>query len=269
MGIRNVAAATVLILVAACADAPSPPHAARSRQPPALSIVRLAARDTGGYHVVPLPVVGRIAGTVDFAGAAPADSVVHPAVDADVCGATLVDVSVVHSGPKLARAIVWLDGITAGKALPVARRFDVLAQGCRLLPRSQAAVIGGTLDVRSADPVVHQLHLVRVATSQPIEIVPETEAGEVVPVHAALAESGLVGIRCDRHPWMRASVVVFAQPYFAVSDPVGAFAIDSVPPGRYAITVWHERFGSHTDSVTVTAAHTTSVTLQYPAATAP
>jgi hypothetical protein len=264
MPIRNVAAAAAIIVVAASTAAASAAWRRPVHAPP-LRVVRSARSDTG-YRVVPLSAVGRIAGAVEFAGPAPSDSVTHPAVDGDVCGASLVDVSIVHAGPRLADAIVWVNGITAGKHLPVARRFDVIAHGCRFIPRVQAAIVGGTLDVRSADRVVHHTRLTRAGSGQMVAIIPETEAGEVVPVHPALAVPGLLELRCDRHPWMHGWVAVFADPYYAVTDPMGAFVVDSVPPGRYAVTAWHERFGTRTDSVTVSAGQIATVTLRYPAA---
>ncbi len=262
MPMRNVAAVAALIAAASTAAGSAawrhPAHAPRSR-------IARAARGDSGYRVVALSAVGRIAGAVEFGGPAPPDSVTHPAIDGDACGASLVDVSVVHAGPRLADAVVWVGGITAGKHFPVARRFDVVAQGCRFIPRVQAAIAGGTLDVRSADRVVHRTRLTRAATGQMVGVIPETEAGEVVPVPAALAMPGLLELRCDRHPWMHGWVAVFDDPYYAVTSPLGTFVVDSVPPGRYAVTVWHERFGTHTDSVTVSAGQTTTVTLRYPA----
>jgi hypothetical protein len=270
-----VIAAASLAIIAGCRDRAK---AAVIRQPDAaLSRPALATaantHDTAqprrsNYRVVPLGPVGRISGVVEFAGRAPADSLTHPGIDGDVCGAgrgALADVSVMHTEDRLAHAIVWLNGVTSGKRLPVARRFDLVAQGCRFVPRTQAAVVGGTLDVRSADPVIHRTHLLRASNGNTVAVVGETEAGEVVPVHAALDIPGLLEIRCDRHSWMRAWVAVFDHPYYATTGPHGTFAIDSIPPGRYSVTVWHERFGALSDSVTVTAGQAAAVTLRYPA----
>jgi hypothetical protein len=43
----------------------------------------------------------------------------------------------------------------------------------------------------------------------------------------------------------------------------GQFSIDSIPPGRYRVTAWHERFGVITDSVTVQSGVTTALSLTY------
>ena len=97
----------------ACSDArPQRVALATTAGPPRVRQV-VGPQSSGEYKVIPLPAIGRIKGVVEFGGAAPADTVVHLTSDADVCGQTLVDVSVDHRGPRLANAVVWLQGITA------------------------------------------------------------------------------------------------------------------------------------------------------------
>ncbi len=231
----------------------------------AMCAVTLSARVA---RVAPVTVArtaafGRITGTVEFDGPAPVDSVTRPAANADVCGASFVDVSLEHRGQRLGRAIVWVVGVTGGKQLPYVRRFDVLTQGCRVVPRVQTAIAGGTLDVRNGDAVTHRMRFLRVGSDSVLGVVSETEPGEVVPTRGVLAAPGLVEVRCDHHPWIHGWIAVFGHPYYATTDANGTFTIDSVPPGRYAITAWHERFGSHTDSVTVTRDGTANLTLRF------
>ena len=40
---------------------------------------------------------------------------------------------------------------------------------------------------------------------------------------------------------MLAYVVVVDTPYFAVTDAAGAFVVRGVPPGKYKLSVWHEK----------------------------
>ncbi len=252
MGNRYITALLVTLVVACSRDSKRTVAHAQgdtARRRPAPS----PFADSGKYRVIPLAAIGRIAGTVEFEGPAPVDSVVHVTTDVDLCGATLVDITVEHRGPRLANAVVWLEGLTAGKRMPVARRYDITTAGCRVLPRVQAATAGGTLDVRNDDDGSHIARFTSWPGGEPLATVPETESGAVVPSPTVLAKPGLVLVRCDLHPWSRGWVAVFGHPYFTTSDVNGAFTIDSVPPGRYCLVVWHERFGMHSDSVTVTA----------------
>jgi hypothetical protein len=263
--IRSVAAVAALCAVAtACSDAsPQRMALATATTRPAPALQPVSPQSSGGYRVIPLAASGRIKGVVEFAGAAPADTVVHVTSDADVCGQTLVDVSVDHRGPRLASAVVWLKGITAGKHLPYVKRYDITTVGCRLVPRVQAGVVGGTLNVGNADQTTHRTVFIRQETGASLAAVQETEAGAVVPTAAVLSVVGLVEVRCDQHPWTRGWILVFDHPYFTSSDANGTFTIDSVPPGRYQITAWHERFGTTTDSVTVVAAQDVAAHLQF------
>src|SRR5580658_11076213 len=157
LGIRCITVVLVMLVVA-CSRADSQRADTRA---PIDTLARLAGpsspafADSAGYRVIPLTAFGRVTGTVEFGGPAPVDSEVHVTTDADLCGETLIDITVENRGPRLANAIVWLEGVTAGKRLPLARRYDITSEGCRFIPHVQAAAIGGTLDVRNADPGAH------------------------------------------------------------------------------------------------------------------
>jgi hypothetical protein len=56
---------------------------------------------------------------------------------------------------------------------------------------------------------------------------------------------------CNVHPWMRAFVFVFANPYYAVTTTSGTFELKNLPPGTYTIEAWHEKYGSQDQSVTI------------------
>jgi hypothetical protein len=63
-------------------------------------------------------------------------------------------------------------------------------------------------------------------------------------------------IKCDVHPWMNAYVGVFSHPFFSVTGTDGKYTISGLDPGTYEITVWQERLGTQTASVTVGASDT-------------
>jgi hypothetical protein len=52
-----------------------------------------------------------------------------------------------------------------------------------------------------------------------------------------------VEVQCDIHPWMHAYIFVMDHPFFSVSDGDGAYAIEGLPPGDYALECWHEKLG--------------------------
>jgi len=60
-----------------------------------------------------------------------------------------------------------------------------------------------------------------------------------------------IRFKCDLHPWNVAYVGVFSHPYFAITDKDGAFAIPSVPPGRYTLEIYHPNSGKSAKEVVV------------------
>lgn len=206
-----------------------------------------------GYTVAPVAGPGRIEGRVRLVGDVPADTVVRPTSDAHVCGSELRDVTLVRGGDGLGDVVVWLEGVRSGKPLPMVRRYDIANDDCLLTPRVQAAVTGGTLNVRSHDRVTHRTRFLREGDDEPLLLVTETESGQVVPVEGLMRLPGRIEVRCDQHPWTRAWIAVFDHPYFAQTAPNGAFAIDSIPPGSYTLKAWHERTGLVSQIVVVDA----------------
>lgn len=221
----------------------------------------------GDYSTIAIASPGSVSGTITIGGDIPADSLVHPTSDVTTCGTELTDATIEHSGPLLAGAVVWLDGVRAGKPLPLVRRYDVINEGCLIVPRVQAVIVGGTLNIRSLDPVTHRTRLVRQGETKPVALVTETDEGQVVPLDHALEVPGQIEVRCDQHPWTRGYIAVFDHPYFAVTSDNGRFTFDSVPPGKYTLKVWHERLGTTSREVEVSAGGTATGDLQLKAGT--
>lgn len=258
---RLRAAFALLGLAAAVACGRSNGAAADSARGPGARGV-FAPSDAGEYSAVEVATPGGVRGTVSVTGDIPEDSLVHPTSDVTTCGTELTSTTIDHDGPRLAGAVVWLDGVRSGKPLPLVRRYDIINERCLVTPRVQAAIVGGTLNVRSRDPVTHRTRLVRAGETKPVALVTETDEGQVVPLDHALEVPGQIEIRCDQHPWTRGYIAVFDHPYFAVTTADGDFEIDSVPPGTYTLKVWHERLGTVSRQVTVTGGGTATAEVE-------
>lgn len=193
------------------------------------------------YAVKALPAMGAVQGTVQVEGAVPADSTYEVPEALRACGAQIVVPAARLSGGGLEEAVVWLETVTAGKPLPELRRAEVAHEQCRIVPRVQAVVAGTTLNIGNDDPVPHNARFGRFGSARALLKIPFTAHGQVVPSETLAREAGIVQTWSPELPWARAYVAVFDHPYFAVTAEGGRFAIDSVPPGRYTLKVWHPR----------------------------
>ena len=195
------------------------------------------------YQARDVPNGGSLRGTITLEGAPPADSVMLPISDERICGTSVTTRSVELDGARLADVVVWLERIRSGKRLPETRRFELGHDDCQLEPRVQAAIAGGTLNVRNSDPIRHRARFVRQGSGDVVALLNHYDQGEVVPSELVLAQPGAIEVRCDFHPWTHAVIAVFDHPYFAVSARDGSFGLDSIPPGQYRLVAWHPTLG--------------------------
>ena len=215
------------------------------------------------YREVDVGRSGTITGVVRLQGRAPRDSIVRTTADQEVCGESVSERVLVDARDRIGEAIVWLDDVRAGKPLPITRRFELTTERCRLEPRVQAALVGGMLNVKSADPLSHATRFLLAGADTTLRIVRQSGAGQLVPTAAPLARPARVEVRCDRHPWATAWIQVFDHPYFAVTRRDGVFTLDSVPSGQYRLVAWHAKLGNREQRVTVEAGEEVRVELVF------
>jgi hypothetical protein len=214
------------------------------------------------YREVEITESGRLEGDVRLESSA-RDTLVVVTRNADLCGERVPEGAIVAPQGGLMNVVVWLTDAREGKPLPDSRRFEVTNTRCRLDPRVQGVIVGGTLNVKSADPVVHET-VIRVSGSlQPLETVTQNGEGQVVPLEKVLARPVRLELICRTHPWTQGWIHVFDHPYFVVSAPNGRFALDSIPPGEYTMRTWHERMGGTTREIRVENGRITRVEVKY------
>jgi plastocyanin len=173
----------------------------------------------------------------------------NPSVES-VCGRTVPDPSV-RVGPEggVADVVVWVDGPPEPGDPSAPAPVVVLDQrACVYVPPVLAARAGSTLRLRNSDPLTHTVHGVAGGqtvfnVAMPLE---RMELSRPLP-----AKPGVVEIRCDVHPWMRATVRTFDHPRFTTTDASGRFRLASVPGGEVEMHAWHPRLGERVVRVRV------------------
>lgn len=211
------------------------------------------ARPKESYKAAPVSAAGSVSGTVTLASPLEPAEPIATGRDSAVCGKAIPDSSVQQKGAGLANVVVWLEGIRAGKPLPLEKRLELESDHCMLTPRVQAAVTGSAVNVIGHDDFRQHLRFLSARDSAARASVLLGKDEQVIPTELPAKTPGLVIIRDADHPWPRAFLAVFDHPYYAVTQSDGSFRIDGVPPGTYTLVAWHERTGRTEQKVTVGA----------------
>ena len=112
-------------------------------------------------------------------------------------------------------------------------------KNCEFLPHVLAIHQDQTLVIKSSDPVNHNVRYAAFANSPFNQIMAPKGEIEVKLV----AERRPIVVACDIHSWMKAYIMVFDHPFFAVTGADGAFEIKGVPAGEQNLVLWQERVG--------------------------
>lgn len=254
---RSLSCSLLLVafaVVSACSSAPPPPPV-----------------KTGGGKQVDPATAGTITGRITFAGTPPATEVIKMGTDqACVQGAgpnPQSDAVIVAADGGLKNVFVRIkSGLDSAYSFDAPTKAVILDQkGCLYQPRVLGIRVGQPLEVSNSDTTMHNVH------SMPIV---NQEFNKSTPVKGSRTTQVFttpevpVRFMCNVHNWMAAWVGVVEHPFFAVTDDTGAFSITGVPPGKYVVEAWHEKFGTQTAEITIAEKQNGTLTFTFkPAAT--
>jgi hypothetical protein len=212
---------------------------------------------------------GTITGKVAFDGTPPVAKKIDMSQDANCAAAAgeKTTEEVVVTDGKLANVYVYLKGGGLEKfSYPVPSDPVVLdQQGCRYHPHVLGIQTQQTLKIVNSDPTTHNIH----PSPKVNQEFNQSQAQGAPAIEKKFNRKELlIPVKCNQHPWMKASIGVLDHPYFAVSAKDGSYTIKNVPPGTYTITFWHETLGEQTASVTVAAKESKTQDMTYKAGAA-
>ncbi len=105
-------------------------------------------------------------------------------------------------------------------------------------PHVLTAQVGDTLKVVESGPTQHSASIYFFMNQPRVLVLPQNQPA-LIPL--TKAESGLIPIDCNFHPWMRCYLVVLDHPYVAISDIQGNLKINGLPENETVqFQVWHE-----------------------------
>ena len=199
--------------------------------------------------VAALAADSSIEGTVDFSGKAPTPAKLHREADPYCAKTPMTDPSVLVKNGKLEN--VWVH---------VSKGAEMDQKNCMYTPRMTTAVVGQKITAKNGDPVLHNVHTYMGSATVFNKGMPNEKTP---PIEYTAKEEGMMRWKCDVHPWMRGYIGISKNGLQAVSGSDGTFKIDNVPPGKYTLEAWHEKYGTKTQEVTVEAGKPAKVTFKY------
>ena len=148
-------------------------------------------------------------------------------------------IELTKSGHRLkdaSQAVVWLTPLAGDlSAPPQQQEIPKLVQKNKMFHPSLLVVpVGGKVEFPNHDPFFHNVFSLFEGKRFDLGLY---ESGTTRFVQ--FDKEGISYIFCNIHAQMSAVVVALRTPYSAVSDSRGEITIAHVPPGRYALQVFH------------------------------
>lgn len=206
--------------------------------------------------------VSAIVGTITIQGTPPPNPSINMGSD-PYCmknGKATTPVFVASNG-GLENVFVYVKDGLGNLKFPVPSKPVVLdQQGCWYTPRVLGIQVGQPLDIVNSDETLHNVRALPMANR-------EFNRGQSLKgmkyTTTFTAPEVMLPFKCDVHRWMAAWVGVVEHPFYAVSGKGGAFALAGLPPGTYTIEAWHEKLGTQTQTVTIGAKESKTMTFAF------
>lgn len=194
--------------------------------------------------------VASISGTVRIIGTALAMSPIDMSNDPACKGTNQAETIVAH-GDKLANVFVYIkNGFNHGMFVSITDPVIIHQSGCRYQPHVAGIMAGETLEIRNDDPTEHNIHAIGMQNDQ----WNESQMPKASPIYKKFDHPEIMlPLKCNQHPWMKMYVNVVANPFYAVTDADGKFAIKGLPPGEYTVAFVQEKLGEQDQKITLGA----------------
>ncbi len=206
----------------------------------------------------------RLSGKVFFLGDNPEPNLVPVTTDDHVCGTIVRIPRVVREARNggLAEVVVSVDHMPEDyleKVRPSDPTVVMSSIHCAFSPKVMTAQVGQIVEIRNEDPIMHNTH-VKIDRQTFLNV---AQLPGAQPVSKRIKKAGWHLIRCDKHKFMSATLLVFDHPYYAVTDETGSYRLPPLPPGKYTVRVWHETLGTASREIEVSDKNTRSVDFSF------
>jgi Carboxypeptidase regulatory-like domain len=235
----------------------------RTKTLTSLGLIAFATTATGAA-IAPDPSDGAISGTVTFTGTPPKmrpiDMAKEPSCAKQHATPVMTESVVTGPGNSVENVVVYISAGDQPSPGPTAAvRYD--QKGCEYVPHVAVLQVGQPLEIYNLDQTSHNIHPLA-------KVNPEWNKSQPPgspPLKESYAKPEFIAVKCNVHPWMHGYFAVLGTPHFAVTGNDGKFSLSGLPPGKYTVTAWHERFGTQSQEVTVSGTESASANFVFKA----
>jgi hypothetical protein len=226
-------------------------------------LVSSAATTRAGRFTAPSLAPGSVEGTISYTGTPPKmkpiDMAKEPSCAKQHTTPVLTEAVTTDEGNTLKDVVIYVSAGDQGAAATQAVTYD--QKGCQYIPHVAVLEANQPMDIYNHDQTSHNIHPMSKTNpewnkSQP----PGTP-----PLHVTYAKPEFIPVKCNVHPWMHGYFAVLSTSHHAVSGSDGKFSLKGLPPGKYTLTAWQEKFGTQTQDVTVSSGGTAKANFTFKA----
>lgn len=232
---------------------------------PILAIVFLvsSAATEPGRFTSRAAAPGAVEGTISFTGTPPKmkpiDMAKEPSCASEHGKPMMTESVVVRPGNTLEDVVVYVSAGDLGSPLKNAVSYD--QEGCLYIPHVAAMEVNQPLEIYNHDKTSHNIHPMA-------KLNPEWNKSQPPgspPIKVTYDKAEFIPVKCNIHPWMHGYFAVLGTSHYAVSGGNGKFVLKGLPPGKYTLTAWQERFGKQSQEITVASGGTAKADFSFKA----
>jgi len=137
---------------------------------------------------------------------------------------------------ELSRVVIYLEGPAVQPVVPMSAQLNQHNRSFE--PEIVVVPVGSTVSFPNSDPIFHNVFSLSKPKSFDLGYYPEGQTRKVT-----FDKPGVIQVFCHLHSNMTAAIVVSPNEWSTRPRDDGTFSLDSVPPGKYQLVVWHKSAG--------------------------
>ena len=228
-----------------------------------LLLVSSASSTGAGRFAASMVAPGSVEGIITYTGTPPKMKPIDMAKEPSCAKqhAKPVMTESVVTGPEnaLEYVVVYVSAGDQGGPASQTVRYD--QKGCEYIPHVATMEVNQPLEIYNNDQTSHNIHPMAKVNSE----WNKSQPPGAPPLKVTYEKAEFIPVKCNVHPWMHGYFAVLGTSHHSVSDENGKFSLKGLPPGKYTLTAWQEKFGTQKQDVTVSSGGTAKVNFTFKA----